>query len=384
MKRYGDLWPALTSFGNLYEASLKARRGKRHRAEVERFEFELERSLTELREELQSKTYRPGPFRTYKIIDPKPRTISAAPYRDRVVHHALCNVLEPIFERSFIFDSYACRKGKGTHAAVDRYTQFARCNRYVLTCDVRKFFPSIDHQILLERLARKIKDPHVLWLAEVIVAHSNPQEPVPWFFPGDDLFTAQERPHGLPIGNQTSQFFANVYLDALDHFVKETLRCRRYVRYCDDFVLLDGDKRRLAEWRDAIEAFLRTLRLWLHPTKRVISRTEDGIRFLGYRVFPDHRLLDQGNVRRFKRRMRRYQQMYAAGQLSALQVRQRIVAWVGHAQHADTWRLRRAILGSTVFSRAAARCPRVAGWFLEQQPEELPLGQSQQERAGQP
>ncbi len=178
MRRCGNLWEGLTSFENLYRAARKARRGKRSKQAVEAFEFDLEKNLVGLRRDLLERTYQPGPFRTFTITDPKPRLISAAPYRDRVVHHALCNVLEPIFERSFVFDSYACRRGKGTHAAVDRYTGFARKNRYVLKCDVRKFFPSVDHAMLLERLTRKIKDPDAMWLANTIVMHSNPQEDV--------------------------------------------------------------------------------------------------------------------------------------------------------------------------------------------------------------
>ena len=228
VRRCGNLWEELTSFENLYRAARKARRGKRSKQAVEAFEFDLEKNLVALRRDLLERTYQAGPFRTFTITDPKPRLISAAPYLDRVVHHALCNVLEPIFERSFVFDSYACRRGKGTHAAVDRYTAFARKNRYVLKCDVRKFFPSVDHAMLLGRLARKIKDPEVMWLAGMIVMHSNPQEDVPGFFPGDDLFTTLERRRGIPIGNQTSQFFANVYLDSLDHFVKERLGCHYY------------------------------------------------------------------------------------------------------------------------------------------------------------
>ena len=316
VRRCGNLWEGLTSFENLYRAARKARRGKRSKQAVEAFEFDLEKNLVSLRRDLLERTYLPGPFRTFTITDPKPRLISAAPYRDRVVHHALCNVLEPIFERSFVFDSYACRRGKGTHAAVDRYTAFARKNRYVLKCDVRKFFPSVDHAMLLERLARKIKDPDVMWLASMIVMHSNPQEDVPGFFPGDDLFTTMERQRGIPIGNQTSQFFANVYLDSLDHFVKERLGCRYYIRYCDDFVILDNDRRRLGDVRLAVEQFLLGLRLWLHPKKRTISRVEDGLRFLGYRVWPDHRFLDRRGLARFGRRLRTYQRLYRAGLLS--------------------------------------------------------------------
>ena len=384
MRRHGYFWETLVSFENLYAAARKARRGKRAKAAVERFEFDLERNLAELRQLLLERTYRPGPFHSFTISDPKPRLISAAPYRDRIVHHALCNVLEPIFERSFIFDSYACRRGKGTHAALDRYTAFARKNRYVLKCDVRKFFPSVDHEILRKLLSRKVKDSDVLWLVGLVVEHSNPQEPVSGFFPGDDLFTSVERRRGIPIGNQTSQFFANVYLDPLDHFVKDRLGCRCYVRYCDDFVILDNDKRRLAEIRDAIEDFLLGLRLWLHPKKRSISRVEDGLRLLGCRVWPDHRRLDRSGVVRFCRRLRTYQRLYALGRLSGEELTQRIRAWIGHACHADTWRLRGILFRRTIFLGPAASLSRAPRRLLEQQAEQHPVCQPQQEHARQP
>ena len=234
MKRYGNLWDEVVSHENLLRAYRNARRGKRGHRRVERFEFRRESELARLREELLAGTYLPGGYRTFMLYDTKARMISAAPFRDRIVHHALCNVLEPIFERSFIHDSYASRKGKGTHAALRRYQQFARQNAYVLKCDVRKFFPSIDHQILKDRIARKIKDEDVLALAGSIIDNSNEQVSVPGHFPGDDLFTQLDRRRGLPIGNQTSQFFGNVYLDALDHFIKEDLGCPGYIRYVDD------------------------------------------------------------------------------------------------------------------------------------------------------
>src|SRR5262249_13122098 len=176
-----------------------------------------------------------------------PRLISAAPYRDRVVHPALCNVLEPIFERSFVFDSYACRAGKGTHAAVRRCQEYARRFRYVLKGDIRKYFPSIDHQILKERIARKIKDRDVHWLVDLLIGASNAQEPSAAWFPADDLLTPLERRGALPIGNQTSQFFANAYLDPLDHYLKDRLGVGGYVRYCDDFLVFSDDKGELAE-----------------------------------------------------------------------------------------------------------------------------------------
>ena len=173
---------------------------------------------------------------------------------------------------------------------MDRCQQFARRHRYVLKADVRKFFPSIDHEILKGLIARKIKDPHVLELVTLIIDHSNPQQPVLMWFPGDDLFTPTERRRGLPLGNQTSQFFANVYLDPLDHFVTDRLGLS-YVRYVDDFLVFADDKRRLRSVRDQVSGFLEQFRLRIHPDKSVVFPTRDGIRFLGYRVFPTHRLL---------------------------------------------------------------------------------------------
>jgi hypothetical protein len=339
MKRQGHLWDELTSFRNLLQAALKARRGKRRRANVACFEFHLEGELHRLQDDLRRQTYTPGPYRTFQITEPKPRLISAAPFRDRVVHHALCNILEPIFEPSFIFDSYGCRKGKDTHAAVDRFTQFIRRHGYVLKCDVSKYFPSIDHQILEGLIARKVKDRTVLWLVKRIIAHSNPQEPVQEWFAGDDLFSPAGRQRGLPLGNQTSQFFANVYLDPLDHFVKQVLRARCYLRYVDDFGLVSDDKGWLAEAREHCREFLCSLRLRLHPRKAVISRAEDGTRLLGYRVFPDHRLLPHASVTRMKRRLLRMETARRQGRLTATAEQARIASWLGHAGHADTFGL---------------------------------------------
>jgi retron-type reverse transcriptase len=374
MKRQGHLWEGMISFENLVRAAEKARRGKRFRPGVARFFFRLEPELVRLQEELTSMTYRPGPYRTFTIYEGKARQISAAPFRDRVVHHALTGILEPIFERSFIHDSYACRKGKGTHAAVDRCQQLARRHAYVLKADVRRFFPSIDHVILKNQIARRIKDPRVLWLVNTIVDHSNPQLPAIMWFPGDDLFTPIERRRGLPLGNQTSQFFANVYLDALDHFVTDRLRFS-YVRYVDDFLVFSDDKRRLHEVRAQISRFLEQLRLRIHEEKSVVSPTRDGIRFLGYRVFPTHRLLTQQNVRRFRRRMRWMQRSFAAGHLSLRAVRPRIMSWISHASHANTYRLRADLLDKMSYQRAAAIPSPPSGRGVQQSTVERPLGE---------
>jgi retron-type reverse transcriptase len=352
MKRHGYLWPQLISFPNLLRAARQAERGKRFRPDVARFHFNLERELGALHEELRTYTYRPGPYRSFTIWEPKERLISAAPYRDRVVHHALCNVLEPIFERCFSFDSYACRKGKGTHAAVRRCQEFARRYRYVFKADIRKFFPSIDHALLQAAIATKVKDPEVLWLTALVLAHSNPQEAVQDWFAGDELFAPTERRRGLPIGNQTSQFFANVYLDPLDHFVKDRLRLPGYVRYVDDFLVFADDKHQLAGVRHNLSHFLERLRLRLHPTKSTIFPTSQGIAFLGYRVFRSHRELAKDNVWRFRRRLQVMQKRYARGRLSWPEVSSRVMSWIGHARQADTLRLRKRLFAEHPFRRA--------------------------------
>ncbi len=353
MKRVGNLWNDLVSFPNLLHAAYRAQRGKRFRPATAKFHYHLEQELWTLHGELKDRTYRPGPYRTFKIHEPKERIISAAPYRDRVVHHALCNLLEPIFERRFLSDSNACRQGKGTHAAVRRCLQHERHHRYALKADVRKFFPSLDHELLKAQLARVIKDPHVLWLVGLLIDHSNPQEDVQDWFPGDDLFTPASRRRGLPLGNQTSQFFANVYLDALDHFVTDRLGLGAYLRYVDDFVIFHDDRRRLAEAREQVSAFLAELRLTLHPNKSVVFPTRQGLPFLGYRVWRSHLGLVKANVFRFRRRLRRLQNHYAAQQITAEEVQMRLAGWIGHASQADTFLLRERLFLEHPFSRAA-------------------------------
>ena len=183
MKRYGNLFKEVVAFENLLAATRQAQRGKRYSEPALRFNANLDRELLRLRDELTAKTYCPGAYRTFEIVEPKRRLISAAPYRDRVVHHALCHVIAPIFERTFIRDSYANRVGFGTHRALRRFTGFLRSSRYVLQCDVKKYFPSIDHAILKDLIRRKIKCADTLWLIDAIIDGSNPQEPVVTYFP---------------------------------------------------------------------------------------------------------------------------------------------------------------------------------------------------------
>ena len=256
----------IVAWDNLWAAYRQAARGKRARDSTARFEHRLADRLLELQDELQTRRYRPGLYRHFFIHEGKRRKISAAPFRDRVVHHALCNAIEPAFEHRFIVDSYANRVGKGTHRAVDRLQQFARRYRYVLRLDIVKHFPSLDHAILRERLAEVIGDDEILWLVDTILASGvgvlDEEYSMVWF-PGDDLLAAC-RPRGLPIGNLTSQFWSNGYLDPFDHFVERELRCPVYVRYVDDFALFGDSKRELWGWKRAIVERLARLRLTVH------------------------------------------------------------------------------------------------------------------------
>jgi len=352
MKRYGQLWDAITDFENLLCAARQAQKGKRFRANVLAFNAELGVELESLQRELQTQTYCPGPYRTFKITEPKPRLISAAPYRDRVVHHALCQVIGPIFERTFIADSYANRAGFGTHRALRRFTHFLRSSRYILQCDIKKYFPSIDHAILKSLIRRKIKCPDTLWLIDIILDHSNPQEPVHDYFPGDDLMTPQQRRRGLPIGNLTSQFWANVYLNGLDHFVKERLRLPKYLRYVDDFAIFADDRGVLQAARGAVEEYLANLRLKIHPVKSQIFATTRGANFLGFRILPDRIRVRTENLRRARHRLRQMQVVYAAHQMTRQAVTASLQSWIAHLAHGDTWRLRERIFADLVFCRA--------------------------------
>ncbi len=350
MKTYNNLFDKIISFENLLLASHKAQKGKRFKNSTALFNLNLEKELLLLQKDLQGLTYSHGGYRSFYIYDPKRRLISAAPYRDRVVHHALCNIIEPLFEGSFIYDTYACRKDKGTHAAVDRYSVFAHKNRYVLKCDIQKYFQSIDQQILLEIIMGKIRCKKTLWLLKEIIS-SRQDDRYTFYFPDDDLFSPQQRERGIPIGNLTSQFFANVYLNGFDHFIKEELRCRYYIRYVDDFVILDDSKERLIDVKQYMEEYLGTLRLKLHTRKSRVYRVCDGISFLGYRVFPSHRLLNKGNTLRMRRRLKKLSCQYKEDRITLNRVTQSVRSWIGHAVHADTYRLRERLLEKVVFQK---------------------------------
>lgn len=330
MKTAKNLYAKITSFENLLLAAHKAAKGKRERYCVLRFFEKLEDHLYQLQDELNDCSYQPGTYSTFFIYEPKKRMISAAPFRDRVVHHALINVIGPVLEKSFIYDSYANRVGKGTHRAIHRYQHYLRTFDYVLKCDIKKYFPTIDHEILKQMMRRKIGDRQTLSLIDTIIDHSNAQEFVRDYFPGDSLFAPIERRKGLPIGNLTSQYFANFYLDGFDHFVKETLKCNGYLRYVDDSVLFGNSKHELWVWLKKIDQYLEKLRLKLNAKRVMVYPTSAATSFLGQVVFQSHRRLCSKNVRRFYKRWHAWQ-IAPPGNME-----QRFASWVGHALQADT------------------------------------------------
>jgi retron-type reverse transcriptase len=342
-KRHNHLFEGIACFPALREAAQRAALGKRDKPGPAAFLANLEKNLLRLERALRAGTWRSGGYTEIELREPKRRIVSAAPFRDRVVHHALCAVVAPIFEQGFIDDSFANRKGKGTHRAVARFEHFRDRYRHVLRADIYRYFPAIDHAVLKADLRRRIACPQTLWLLDTIIDGSNPQEPVDLWFPGDDLLTPLTRRRGLPIGNLTSQLFGNVYLDALDHFVKEVLRAP-YVRYVDDFALFQDDPAVLTQWRGRIDAFLARRRLKLHPTKTWISATGVPATFLGLELHPGgRRRLPEDSVRRFRNRLRGLRDRWRAGTVPTDAVVRQIWAWTAHAEHADTWRLRHAL-----------------------------------------
>ena len=299
MRRTNNLYPECISFQNLLLAWRKTRRGSGRTADSALFFQEMEKELLALQAELSAESWQPRPFRFFNIYDPKHRTIAVSDYRDRVVHHAVVNVLEPVFEKTFVSDSFATRTGKGVHAAVFRAQHFLRSCTFYLKTDVEKFFDSVNHDILLRIIARKIKDRRLMRVCESIVRHGGTNG------------------RGLPIGNRTSQFFANVYLDPLDHFLQDQLRACGYVRYMDDFVLFDKDRQRLKMLHRATEDFLGDkLGLCLKSSATFLNRRQNGLPFLGRRIFPGIIRLRTENLRRITRRIQLLERQMSQGDIS--------------------------------------------------------------------
>ena len=347
---------------NLREAFLKAIRGKRGKTDCRAFQERLGENLMLLREDLLAGSVRVGDYHLFQILDPKERTICAASFRQRVLHHAVMAVCEPALERAAVFDSYACRKGKGRLAAVERASGYARRHDWFLKMDVRKYFASIDHRVLEGLLARRYKDRAVLALFGKIIRSYE---------------TAPGR--GLPIGNLTSQHFANYYLAPLDRFIKEQLGRGAYVRYMDDFVVWGGGREELKVVRDRVREFLAVeLKLEL-KAEPCLNRTALGMDFLGYRLFPRVMRLARRSKIRFARKFRRYERAFDEGVWSEAELQRRITALLAFVMPAASGGFRRHVIER--FGVAAIGLePRDSWWQLEQQRQELPVSEPQQQQ----
>lgn len=347
MKTHSNVFDRVTSFDALHAGYLRARRGKRRSWSCRVFERDLEENLIHLQNELIWGEYRTGPYRSFEVTEPKRRTITALQhFRDRVVQQSLVAALEPLWERSFIGTSYACRPGRGAHAGANRAQLMMRqCLReqgalFALKADVRKYFASIDHGHLKWIVRRKLSDPKVLALLDGIIdSYCEPGTPG----------------KGIPIGNLVSQLLANIYMDQLDHYVKEQCRERYYVRYMDDFVVLHHDKRHLQALRLRLERYLADhLALELNRKTGVFpiaTRRGRGLDFLGYHLWPHTRRLRKASLKRLKRRIRSSARKYSRGEIGMGEVKQHLHSMIRHAQHGNAEAAITKTLQQTSFGR---------------------------------
>lgn len=360
MKRIGNIYTEICSFENLYEAYLQARKCKRYRYEVLRFSAHLEENLLAIQRELQEKTYEIGEYHKFIISEPKKRLIMALRFRDRVVQWAIYRQLNPLFEKQFIRDSYACRKGKGTHEAINRLQYWMRkADRsgrewYCLKMDITKYFYRVDHATLLRILERKIKDKDLLWLLERII---NCDKEAFGLRLDDDIAQSAEEERlmecGMPIGNLTSQMFANLYLNELDQFVKHELREHCYERYMDDSLILSDSKEKLWNDLERITEFLeKELKLKLND-KTSIRPIRCGIEFVGFRIWATHRKLRKSSAKKLKRGLKWIKTQYAEGKVTFQEVKPNIMSYLGVLQHFNSYNLTQSVLQDFVLQRAS-------------------------------
>ena len=310
----------IISIENLLEAWKEFLRGKRGKADVQEFCLRLMDNIFSLHNDLANYSYQHGGYQAFNIFDPKPRNIHKASVRDRLLHHAIYRKLYPFFDKTFIADSYSCRINKGTHKAINRFHSLAyRIGKnhtktcWILKCDIKKFFASIDHKILMEILKQYIPDQNILWLLEKVIGS----------------FCSTRPGTGLPLGNLTSQLFVNIYMNEFDQFVKHKLKARYYIRYADDFVILDENRNKLEQLIVPIKNFLKTrLKLELHPEKIFIKTLASGVDFLGWVNFPDHRLLRTTTKRRMFKRIKQNS------------TNETLNSYLGLLKHGNTYKLR--------------------------------------------
>jgi retron-type reverse transcriptase len=356
VKTFKNLYPKIYDFETLYIAYCNAKRGKRYRDEVLIFTANLEENLITLQNELIHKTYEVGKYREFFVNDPKRRLIMALPFRDRVVQWAVYYILNPIFAQGYISDSYGCIKDRGAHSGVNKLKYWLRKvnkspkKHYFLKLDISKYYYRVDHAVLLDIIRRKIDDADTMWLLDKIVNSEDKAFGLPQGLTADET---DERlfDKGMPIGNLTSQMFANIYLNEVDQYAKRELRIRRYMRYMDDIVILSDDKNELHRWKQDIEGFLQDkLRLNLN-NKTCIRPITLGIDFLGYKVWPTHIRLRKSSALKMKRRLKVIQHKYAKGEIDYPKANETVQSYFGIMKHCNSQRLRNKIFGDFVLQR---------------------------------
>lgn len=353
MKRQGNLFSTLVSMDNLRLAHQNARKGKTHYMAVKMVDSDPEIYLRMLQDALVNKTFKTAPYHTKTIYEPKVRVIYKLPYYpDRVVHHAVMQVMQPIWDKKFIFDLYSAIPGKGLHAGSYRLREFLKDKentKYCLKYDISKFYPSVNQDVMYSTVERTIKDPDVLWLLH------------------DVIFSG---PSGIPIGNYLSQYFSNLYLTQFDHWIKETLGVKYYIRYCDDGVILDSNLDRLKKMKMRIAEYLSGIGLTLNPKTIIFQVDKCGIDYLGYRSFRTHSILRKSSARRFKKKVREIEKNYLMVNPDA--VLGSVGAYYGWLKHCNAYNLARVYLYDNPLLRTAIEyasekkgvsCP---NWYIQQ------------------
>jgi retron-type reverse transcriptase len=335
MRIYRNVFNKIISSENLFLAWDKFKSGKQKKQDVQRFEWRLEKNIFQLHGDLKSHRYKHGAYTSFYIRDPKQRHIHKATVRDRIVHHAVFAILNPIFEPTFIANSLSCRTDKGTHKGIDilektlrqlSNNNFKPC--FALKCDVKKFFETVDHSILFSIIRKRIKDRDALWLLEEIIESFVSQ------------YSALSERKGLPIGNLTSQLFANIYLNEFDQFIKHKLKIKQYTRYTDDFVIVADNKPCLEHLILPVRSFLlEKLALELHSKKITIRKFRQGIDFLGYIILSHHRLLRVKTKRRMFKKLKKRVEEYKGGVITKETLEQSLQSYLGVLSHADSYKL---------------------------------------------
>jgi len=361
MKKYSNLYPKIYDFSSLFHAYLNARKGKRYRDEVIGFTDRLEENLIILQNELIWKTYKQSSYREFFVHEPKKRLIMALPFRDRVIQWSIYQTLSPLLERKYIRDSYSCRKGKGTHAALYRLRYWLKKipgsnSWYYLKLDIHKYFYRVNHDTLLRIYEKHFPDPDLLWLLEQIIRANDGNLGL---VDGSTDYDTRAAGVGMAVGNLISQMSANAYLNELDQYTKRILRIKYYIRYMDDIIILHPDKKYLHECRASIEEFLET-RLALRTNRKTqIRPIKLGIDWVGYRVWPSHTLLRKSAAKRMKRRLKKLQKDFIDGMIPFEKFNSSFNSYMGILKHCNSRGLREKLCEVLERKNSKYRCKKI-------------------------